>query len=143
MVRKFRPREEFISGLTMTLAFGALWIFIGGRFWIFPMVFAGLIPAIRGAVRFFSRRSIGQSAAKEIDEPKSSSIERTILTVAKSERGRVTPALVALNTDASMSEAEAALQELVKQGYAGMEVRDNGTVEYVFQEFLPRVGEDS
>ena len=107
------------------------------------MVFAGLIPAIRGGIRFFSRRSVGQDRVRQVQENQSPSIERTILTVAKSENGRVTPALVAVNTDVSLSEAEAALQDLVKRGFSSMEVRDNGTVEYVFQEFLPRIGGDS
>ena len=60
-----------------------------------------------------------------------------MIIVAKRENGRITPALVALSTDAGLEEAQKALEEMVKHGYAGMDVRDNGTVEYVFEEFLP------
>ena len=126
----------------MTVAFAVLWMFTGARFWMFPMVFAGLIPLVRGAVRFFTNPAVGQSKRQQIQDSSPSSVEHSILKVAKSENGVVTPALVALNTEASLNEAETALQDLVKRGYASMEVRDNGTVEYVFQEFLPKIGGD-
>jgi len=137
MAKHIKARDEFISGLTMTVAFGALWIALGSSFWIFPMVFAGVIPLIRGGFRFFTNRQLPEEGRQRLLESKSASIERSILSVAKSENGRITPALVALNTDTTLEDAQKALEEMVKRGYAGMDVRDNGTVEYVFQEFLP------
>ncbi len=137
MAGRFRARDEFISGLTMTVAFGALWIFLGSAFWVFPMVFAGVIPLIRGGAKFFSERKIPERRRQQLLETKTANTERAILLVAKQEKGRITPALVALNTDTSLEDAQRTLEEMVKRGYAGMDVRDNGTVEYVFQEFLP------
>jgi len=36
-----------------------------------------------------------------------------------------------------MEEAQKALEDMVRRGYASMEVKESGTVEYVFPEFLP------
>jgi hypothetical protein len=137
MAKWVKARDEFVSGLTMTAAFGALWIFLGSNFWIFPLVFAGVIPLVRGGFRYFSDRRLPEKRRRQMLESKTATIERAILTVAKSEKGRITPALVALNTDAGLEEAQKALEDMVKHGYASMDVRDTGTVEYVFPEFLP------
>lgn len=137
MAKRVRARDEFISGLTMTIVFGALWLVFGSKFWILPMVFAGLIPSIRGGVRFFTDRSLPRRKARQIPGKTTSSIEREILAVARNERGTVTPAIVALNSDVSMEEAQKALEDMVRRGYASMEVKESGTVEYVFPEFLP------
>ena len=137
MASRFKARDEFISGLTMTIAFSALWIFLGQGFWVFPMVFAGLIPLIRGGIRYFSERRLPEKRRQQLLEAKTENIERAILTVAQREKGRITPAIVALNTNASLEKAQEALEDMVKRGYASMDVRDNGTVEYVFPEFLP------
>jgi hypothetical protein len=136
MASRFRARDEFISGLTMTLAFGAVWIIFGSRFWIFPMIFAGIIPCVRGAIRFFTERSLPDKTRKQLQETSAGSIEREILSIAKRENGKVTPAIVALNSDISLDEAERALENMAKRGYATMDVSDSGTVEYLFPEFL-------
>jgi hypothetical protein len=137
MAGRLKARDEFISGLTMTIAFGALWIFLGSGFWVFPMVFAGVIPLVRGGFRYFSGRKLPEKRRRQLLEEKTVNVERAILSVAKEEKGRITPALVALNSNASLEDAQNALEEMVKHGYASMDVRDNGTVEYVFHEFLP------
>ena len=137
MASRFKARDEFISGLSMIAVFSALWIFIGGGFWIFPLVFAGVLPCIRGGVRFFTDLRLRSEIRKELPEPKGDGIERAILTAAKEASGRVTPAIVALNTNVTLEKAEKALDDMAKRGYASMDVRDNGTVEYVFPEFLP------
>lgn len=121
----------------MTLAFGAIWIFFGSNFWILPLVFAGLIPSIRGGVRLFTNRSLPRRKSRTLADNRTETLERLVLTAAKNERGRVTPAKVTLNSDISLEKAQQILEDLVKRGYAGMEVRDNGTVEYVFPEFMP------
>ena len=121
----------------MTVAFGTIWIIFGSRFWIFPLVFAGLIPCIRGAVRFFSGRSLPSRGRRALPEKNSAILEREVLSVVRSEKGRVTPAIIALNTEVSLKKAENILEDMVKRSYASMEIRDNGTVEYVFSEFIP------
>ncbi len=137
MAKRIRSRDEFISGLTMTIAFGALWIFLGSTFWAIPMVLAGVIPMIRGGAKFFSERRLPEKKRQQLLAAETVNIERSILSVAKSENGRVTPTLVALNTDTTLENAQKALEDMVRRGYATMDVRDNGTVEYVFPEFLP------
>ena len=136
MAPRFKSRDEFISGVTMTLVFAALWIFTGGKFWVFPMVFAGLVPAIRGSVRFFSAQRLPGKKRRELPKVDTDTIERAILSTARNEKGRVTPAIVALGANVSLEKAEKALEDMAKRGYTTMEVRDNGTVEYVFPEFL-------
>ena len=137
MASRFKARDEFISGLSMIAVFGALWIFVGGGFWIFPMVFAGILPCVRGGVRFFTDMRLRGERRRELPGRKEEGIERAILTTAKEEKGRVTPAMVALNTNVTLENAEKALEDMVRRGYASMDVRDSGTVEYVFPEFLP------
>ena len=83
--------------------------------------------------RSFVAREKGQGTA----ETNESTLDRDILFVAKNEQGKVTPAIIALNTNISLEDASKALENMVKQGYATMEVRDSGTVEYVFPEFIP------
>ncbi len=136
MASRFKARDEFISGLSMIAVFGALWIFIGGVFWILPLVFAGVLPCIRGGVRFFTDLRLGSERRKLLPARKEEGIERAILTTAKEANGRITPAIVALNTNVTLENAEKALEDMVKRGYASMDIRDNGTVEYVFSEFL-------
>jgi hypothetical protein len=100
------------------------------------MVFAGLLPCIRGGVRFFTGLRLRGERRKELPEPKGEGIERAILMTAKEAHGRVTPAIVALNRNVTLEKAEKALEDMVRRGYASMDVRDNGTVEYIFPEFL-------
>ncbi len=137
MASRFKARDEFISGLSMIAVFSALWIFVGGGFWIFPLIFAGILPCVRGGVRFFTDLRLKAEGRRELPEPKEGKIERAILTTAKEGNGRVTPAIISLNTTITLENAEKALEEMVRRGYASMDVRDSGTVEYVFPEFLP------
>ena len=120
----------------MIAVFSALWYFIGGGFWIFPLVFAGVLPCVRGGVRFFTDLRLRGERRKQLPVRKEEGIERAILTAAREANGRVTPAIIALNTNITLENAEKALEGMVKRGYASMDVRDNGTVEYVFTEFL-------
>jgi hypothetical protein len=64
------------------------------------------------------------------------SLERVILRTAKSNRGAVTPAEIALAADIPLDDGKAALEKLVGQGYAELRVRRNGQMVYVFPEFL-------
>ena len=133
---RIKARDEFISGLSMIAVFSVLWIFFGGFFWIFPLLFAGILPCIRGGVKYFTNERLRNDKREELPEPVEEGIERESLKTAKESKGRVTPAIVALNANATLENAEKALEEMVKRGYASMDVRDNGTVEYVFPEFL-------
>ena len=136
MASRFKARDEFISGLSMIAVFSTLWYFIGGGFWVFPLVFAGVLPTIRGGVKFLTESRLRKEKRKMLPVQKEDNLERAILTAAKEAKGRVTPTIIALNTSVSLENAEKALEDMVRRGYASMDIRDNGTVEYVFSEFL-------
>lgn len=62
--------------------------------------------------------------------------ERTILRIAKQNRGIVTASELALESGISIDEAKNALEKLVDQGYAELRVRKSGTLVYTFPEFM-------
>ncbi|AEJ19311.1 TM2 domain-containing protein [Gracilinema caldarium] len=64
------------------------------------------------------------------------SIERTILRLAKQNKGVVTASELALEGSISIDEAKKALEKLVDQGYAELRVRKTGTLVYTFPEFM-------
>ncbi len=104
---------------------------------LFPLVFAGILPAVQGFLRYIGERDSRQRIP-ENNKPRSpGDPEKIILRLARKLEGRVTPALVAIESDLSIEKAEEVLQNLVKRGFTSMEVRDNGTIEYFFEEFLP------
>jgi hypothetical protein len=76
-------------------------------------------------------------AAKKLGErAKAAEHERSILRIARDRGGRLTPALVALDCDMGVEEAERILDGLAKKGHASMQVREDGRVEYEFSEFM-------
>jgi len=65
---------------------------------------------------------------------KRDSWEKIILQIAKSRRGVITPAIVVLESDMKIADAETVLQSLAARGYAEMRLKDNGTIDYVFHD---------
>ena len=132
--RKKRKHAEgqLASGLTFSAVFGALLLIHGGWFWIFPLAFAGVLPAVQA---FLSLRRLGAG----LSAPKASlpDPQKEVLRIARHHRGRVTAAVVALDTPLSMAESERTLDELVRNGHASIAIADDGRVEYEFREFLP------
>jgi len=122
---------ELASGLTFSAVFVVLLLVQGGWFWIFPLAFAGFLPAVKG---FLSLRRIGSLRRLRAPAPDP---QTEVLKIARRQGGRVTPALVAVDTPLSVEEAERALDQMVSGGYATMAVADDGRVEYEFREFLP------
>ena len=133
-LRKERKQAEgeFASGITFSAVFGALLLFQGGWFWLFPFALAGILPAVKG---FLSLRRI--RAAPGLRAPAAPDAQTEVLKIARLQGGRLTPALVAVDTTLSVEEAERTLDEMVRGGYATMAVSDDGRVEYEFREFLP------
>jgi 1,6-anhydro-N-acetylmuramate kinase len=64
------------------------------------------------------------------------SLEHRLLRVAQAEGGEVTATQVALSLGVGLSEAQAALERLCAQGFAEMEVAEDGVVLYRFPEIL-------
>lgn len=65
-----------------------------------------------------------------------SSLEHRLLRVAQAAGGEVTATQVALSLGVGLSEAQAALERLCTQGFAEMEVAEDGVVLYRFPEIL-------
>lgn len=138
-----RPRRKsaeasLTSGIVFTVAFGIAWSVTGLWFFVFPLIFAGVMPMVEGVRRLLGERSRPRVSAQAGRSAVSS--EKQILLVAKEERGVVTPALVALKSELSIQEAEKALESMAQLGYAVMRVTENGRIEYEFPEFMPRLG---
>jgi hypothetical protein len=63
------------------------------------------------------------------------SIEKTILRLAKQNKGVLTAHEVALGSNISLDDAKKALDTLVNKGFAELRVRKSGTLVYVLPEF--------
>jgi len=125
------PFMSISTGLVLACAFGAAWFFTHGWFFLFPLVFAGILPMLDGIRRLGRRRR-----SRELDyKPARRSVEKQILLVAKQNKGRVTPALVALHVDAPLEKVEKTLSDMAKKGFVEMHVTPNGRIEYLFHDF--------
>ena len=134
---KRRSAEAAItSGLIFTVAFGLAGFFTRTWWFIFPMVFVGILPLAEGLRRLRAERPQRRQVEQEPQVLLSSAAaQKQILLAAKEEKGLVTPALVALKTELTIQEAEKLLEEMARKGYAVMHVRDDGRIEYEFPEF--------
>jgi hypothetical protein len=138
--KKRRSAEASLtSGIVFTAAFGIAWAVTGIVWLAFPMLFAGVLPMTEGIRRLVSARR-SKPAAAQREKPGVAAVEKQILLTAKEENGVVTPALIALKTDLSIQEAEKKLDEMARNGYTMMQIRENGRIEYEFPEFMPRLG---
>lgn len=113
-------------------------------FWLFPAVFGGAVPVLQGLVKMIQSRQrdrLDAATGKQAELLDDKQRERHVLRVAKDNAGRLTPGMVALESPLSMEEAEKELDRISKSGYARVEVNDSGRLEYIFDEFLPRLEE--
>jgi hypothetical protein len=138
--RRKSAEASLTSGIIFTAAFGVAWAVTGIVWLAIPMLFAGVMPMVEGVRRLVAARH-SRPVVGERSKPSVASVEKQILLTAKEERGVVTPALIALKTDLSIQEAEKKLDEMARNGYTMMQVRENGRIEYEFPEFIPRLGE--
>ena len=120
--------------------FGALYGLTSSGIFIFVGVIAGVLPSIRGMSKLLQAR-VGAKDRKELESAEAETRERTVLRLARQEHGRLTPALVAVNSELTIDDAETQLREFADKGYAELHVTDDGRIEYVFMEFLPRLEE--
>jgi hypothetical protein len=133
-------QSSIVTGAIFTVVFGVVWAMNPGSwFWVFPLVFAGVLPLVNGLQRLGGERR--QEPKRVADRTLSQ--EKQVLQAARDEGGIVTPTIVALKTDLSIQEAEKVLEGMAQKGYAAMHVTESGRLEYEFPEFLPRVDEHS
>lgn len=133
--------EEIIGGVTLVAVFGLLFLSTHQWFWLFPLCFAGLPALLRGVQRVYRQRQLLRQRREEAPRDAEAEGTRQILRIAKENSGRVTPALVTLNSALSLEDAERLLQSMTSKGYASMNVTDSGRIEYEFPEFADRVDE--
>jgi hypothetical protein len=138
-----RPKsnvEALVTGLVIGGGFMAFWAFGGHQPWaLVAAFFAGALPAARGLSGIIAQRAEAPAARRLGAKEKAAETERAILRIARDRGGRITPAIVALDCDIGVEEAEAALDGLAKKGHASLRVRDDGRVEYEFSEFLAEI----
>jgi len=79
--------------------------------------------------------NIPSKAIEPPDDPEKS-LERTVLKLARKFHGQLTPLELAANSQLSLDDADSALENFVRKGYANMKVTDEGTIIYEFPGFL-------
>ena len=115
---------------------GLLYLFTGGVAGLGWFVDVFRIPSLvrEANLRLRYQQAFADGAAAPAPRSKES-LERTILRTARSNRGTVTPAEVALEGDWTVEQAEKALEKLAAGGHADMRIRESGVIEYNFAEF--------
>jgi hypothetical protein len=103
----------------------AWWVF-------FPALFFAIFPLKNTLSRIFNNKKVRQ----ELSQNDGVRNQKTVLRIAKENKGIVTPAMVAMNSELSIEQADELLQDITKKGFADMRVRDSGKIEYEFLEFL-------
>jgi hypothetical protein len=132
------PIEVTLTGAAVAVAFSVYWYFNQNDMWpIFAILFGGVFPAVRGLRGMIAERSAAPKAKKIGPRERNAENERTVLRIAQGRAGRVTAAMVVLDSDLGLEDAEAVLESLTTKGHATMRVRDDGRIDYEFAEFLP------
>ncbi len=81
--------------------------------------------------------SFQQQPPQAKSEPETGkTLEVKILRLARNFHGRLTPLELAANSSLSLEEADNVLEDIVRRGYANMEVSDAGNIVYEFPGFL-------
>ncbi len=112
---------------------GALFI-AGGAFLLRPAGSA----APRLSSLFARRKGLGEGRRPSLDPL----LPVRVLRLAEQRGGSLTVSAVAMSLEVGLDEAQAALDELVRKGAAGVDIDlATGIATYRFPEFLPRPGE--
>ncbi len=131
--------NEFLSGASMTVAFGLLYFLNGSPLWLILGVFTGVVPMFEGLSRYAREPGDEREEHTPVSRIGQAYQEKEILRVAKAESGVLTPTVAALKTSLSIEQAEQILQRFVEKGYAELNITEQGRLEYVFPEFVPRL----
>lgn len=131
------PVESIVIGIAIFLGCGVGWLSLSRPWWlIFPAIFAGILPIIRGVTRLIADRVAAPRSKRELEAERTAENERSVLRIAQARGGLVTPAQVALDTKLSLEDSGLLLESMAKRGHASMEVREDGRLVYRFSEFL-------
>ncbi len=119
---------------------GILYAFTGGGFFIGWAIDFFRIPSLVGEanLRLRYRNELFGPTRMPVDAhaggPRES-IEHAILRIARRNRGAVTPAAVAVDSEWTVEQAQKALDKLAAAGHADMRILESGKIEYRFSEF--------
>jgi hypothetical protein len=127
--------EEFIGGAGIFGVCLALFILHIGPGWLLAVgLFLGALPMVKGMRLMVREREDRKIENRETQEHRARDAQRAALQVASRNRGVVTPATLALAANLPIDEADRCLQDMAARGYAEMNLRDNGTIEYLFRD---------
>jgi hypothetical protein len=101
-------------------------------FVFFPALFFAIFPLKNAITRILN----GKKLRQELSQNEEMRNQKTVLRIAKENKGIVTPTLVAMNSDLSIEQADLLLQSITKKGFADMQIRESGKIEYEFREFI-------
>jgi class 3 adenylate cyclase len=122
------PRELLGVGTAASLGFGAALAYFGSFWLIFPLIFIGLIPLGIGITKLIK--------PERTPPVGSQSQERRIILAAREHKGRLTAMQAAADSDLSIDEAQAVLEDMAKKGHISQEIDAKGSVFYIFPDFI-------
>ena len=131
--------DSVITGFVIAAVFGFIYLRSGSWVWLFPAMFGGVLPMLDGGRKVLAEQK-RRPSPRVAEKQRTEEMEREVLRLARDRGGVLTPGLVALETSLSIADAERVLDGMASRGYAGMEVRDNGRIEYEFAEFRREIG---
>jgi hypothetical protein len=136
--RRKRAVERMSGGLVAALAWAAAYfLFFRSRWMLFPFLFMGLVPLVSGMKELLAERLEAPARRRAARTQDRGEVERGILRLARDREGRVSPALVSIETGIDLETAQAALDDMTRRGHASLRVLESGRLEYEFPEFAP------
>ena len=143
MGRRKSGLERIVGGLTSGAVIWGLWYFhlLPGAVLVVLGVLFGVFPVLSGIRRVVKEIEDRRQQKYEALEgrrtqelERQDSLEKTVLKIAKKRGGVVSAALVVLESDLKLNEAEKVLESLAARGYAEMRVKENGSIDFRFHD---------
>ena len=114
-----------------------LFVFVHLPGWILAIgIFMGALPMVKGLRRMVRHREYSRQKIRHADETRQRMTQRTALQLASQNSGMITAVSLALAANIAIEQADLFLQDMTLHGYAEMNVRDSGTIEYVLRGFM-------
>ena len=133
--RRRRAWERASGGLVSCLGWGAAGYFFHMSWAFFPFLFMGLLPLVSGLRSLVAEGLFAPAPKRSRGKDRKLEAERSILRLANSRGGVLSPALVSIETGLSLEEAQASLDAIVGKGHAELRILESGRIEYAFPEF--------